>query len=206
MSWYTLYPLILHDIKCVPACMRSCMSLCVCVCVFAVPRPASCQCVALNPAKAKPNYRRMATDLAGVLTITEEAAGRGSLGKVTAGRELHKSGPQGQGRGGTLFQDLLLSLFIIVQVSARRNNLQLTAHISGNGQKLSEPPPAPSHPSHVGCCLQTFENIKQNKRTTTFLSFWCSKTAITVVLIHYTANVTPSMSRATLKAYHSLQG
>lgn len=42
----------------------------------------------------------MATDLAGMLTITEEAAGRGSLGKVTAGRELHKSGPQGQGRGG----------------------------------------------------------------------------------------------------------
>lgn len=40
----------------------------------------------------------MATDLAGMLTKTEEAAGRGSLGKVTAGRVLHKSGPQGQGR------------------------------------------------------------------------------------------------------------
>jgi len=79
----------------------------------------------------------MATDLAGMLTITEEAAGRGSLGKVTAGRELHKSGPQGQGRGGTLFQDPLLSLFIIVEVSARRSNLQLTAHIGANGQKLS---------------------------------------------------------------------
>lgn len=42
----------------------------------------------------------MATDLAIMLTKTEEAAGRGSLGKVTAGRELHKSGPQGRWVGG----------------------------------------------------------------------------------------------------------
>lgn len=82
-----------------------------------------------------------------MLTITEEAAGRGSLGKVMAGRELHKSGPQGQGRrvvavvgwgGSTLFQDLLLSLFIIVGVSARRSNLQLTEQKS-----RGEPPPYP---------------------------------------------------------------
>lgn len=33
-----------------------------------------------------------------MLTITEEAEGRGSLGKVTAGLELCESGPQGQGR------------------------------------------------------------------------------------------------------------
>lgn len=164
LSWHTLYPLILHEIKCVPACVRSCMSLCVCLCVcmcvFALPRPASCQCVALNPAKAKPNYRRTATDLAGMLTITEEAAGRGSLGKVTAGRELHKSGPQGQGRGGTLFQDRLLSLFIIVEVSARRGNLQLTACIGANGWKLSKPPPHPCTPTqvnHLFCVLPSTE-------------------------------------------------
>lgn len=42
----------------------------------------------------------MATDLAGMLTITEEAEGRRSLGKVTAGRELHISGPQNKGWGG----------------------------------------------------------------------------------------------------------
>lgn len=68
----------------------------------------------------------MATNLAGMLTITEEAAGRGSPGKVTAGRELHKSGPQGQGRGGTLFQAMQHSLFIIEELSARGGNLQLT--------------------------------------------------------------------------------
>lgn len=137
LSWHTLHPLILHEIKCVPACMRVTVRVCVCL---QSARPASCQCVALNPAKAKPNYRRMATDLAGMLTITEEAAGRGSLGKVTAGREVHKSGPQGQGRGGTLFQDLLLSLFIIVEGSATRSTLQLTAHIDAKGQTLSKPP------------------------------------------------------------------
>lgn len=140
-------------------CNRSCVSLCVCLCVFALAWPASCQCVALNPAKAKPNYRRTATDLAGMLTITEEAAGRGSLGKVTAGRELHKSGPQGQGRGGTLFQDLVLSLFIIAEVSARRGNLQLTTRMGTNWHKPSDTPsphPAPnhSHPDHLCFHLQ----------------------------------------------------
>ena len=130
----------------VHVCVCVCVCVCVHVCVFQLPRPASCQCVALNPAKAKPNYRRMATDLAGMLTITEEEAGRGSLGKVTAGRELHKSGPQGQGRGGTLFQDLLLSLFIIVEVSATRSSLQLTAHIGAKGQTLTYSSPQPHPP------------------------------------------------------------
>ena len=143
LSWHTLDPLIVHVMKCVPLCKHT-VHVCACICPA-----ASCQCVALHPAKAKPNYRRTATDLAGMLTITEEAAGRGSLGKVTAGRELHKSGPQGQGRrggaGDTLFQDRLLSLFIIVEVSTRRRNLQLTACIDASGRELLKTP----HPTHA---------------------------------------------------------
>jgi len=66
--------------------------VCVCVCVQ-LARPARCPCAALNPAKAKPNYRRMATDLAGVLTITEEeAAGRGSHGRTRGSRERTAGG------------------------------------------------------------------------------------------------------------------
>lgn len=156
--------------------------------------------------KAKPNYRRTATDLAGMLTITEEAAGRGSLGKVTAGRELHMSGPQGQGRGGTLFQDLLLSLFIIVEVSARRSNLQLTTHIDANGQKLSNRTPTPPMPSHPE--PSTDFSKHQTKQAHNSISLIlviqhchnCSYNALV------STNVTSSMSRVTQKAYYSLQG
>ncbi|KAJ7986846.1 hypothetical protein DPEC_G00332640 [Dallia pectoralis] len=58
-----------------------------------------------------------------MLTRTEEAGREGSVGKVTAGRELHRHGPQS--RGGQLFQDQPLSLFIIVSsLPARHTNLQ----------------------------------------------------------------------------------
>lgn len=89
-----LFFFFLREIKCVRMCFSPCM------CVFTLLWLASCQCVALSPAQAKPNYRRTATDLAGMLTITGEAEGRGSLGKVTAGLELCRSGPQGHGKEG----------------------------------------------------------------------------------------------------------
>jgi len=92
-----------------------------------------------------------------MLTITEEAEGRGSLGKVTAGRKLHKSGPQEQGRGGTLFQDLLRSLFIIVEVSARRGSLQLTTCIG-----TTPTSPTPSHPRLIFCHLHTVPTRSNN--------------------------------------------
>lgn len=134
-----------------------------CVRVLAVPRPASCQCLALNSAKAEPNYRCTATDLAGMLTITEEAAGRGSLGKVTAGRELHKSGPQGQGRrGGTGGYSISGSAALIIyhrrSLGARKQPTIDCRHWwkrAGAERTPSNPtPPAASHPSHAGCSLQ----------------------------------------------------
>lgn len=83
--------------------------------VLAVHQPASCQCLALNP-KAEPNYRRMATDLAGMLTKTEEAAGRGSLGKVTLDgcftRADHRNKGGGMGLGGILYFRIRCSCYL----------------------------------------------------------------------------------------------
>lgn len=121
------------------------MSLCVCACVSAVPRPSSCQCVALNPAKAKPNYRRTATDLAGMLTITEGGGSREGIawkshGWTGASQERTTGIREEVGeeeRGGTLFQDPLLSLFIIVEVPAKKTQPAIDCTQQGtNGHGL----------------------------------------------------------------------
>lgn len=163
MSWYTLYPLTSHDITCVSACMCSCMELC--VCVFAVPRPASCQCAGLNPAKAKPNYRRMATDLAIMLTKTEEAAGRGSLGKVTAGRELHKSGPQGRGGwglvGGLLYFRICCSHYLSQYKSQQEGTTYNWLHTLVETGGLAKPPPNPQPCRLLSPLFKTWSKTRQ---------------------------------------------
>lgn len=161
------------------------MSLCVSVCVIvhvcvAVPQPASCQCLALNPAKAEPNYRCTATDLAGMLTITEEAAGRGWLGKVLAGRQLHKRGPQGPGRrGGTGGYSISGSAALIIYHSrslcARKQPTIDCRHWWKQAEAEQTPltPPHPQPPTRVmqAALYETVQNIQQNMRTVTFLSF-----------------------------------
>lgn len=173
-------------------CSRSCVSLCVhacvCLCVFALAWPASCQCVALNPAKAKPNYRRTATDLAGMLTITEEAAGRGSLGKVTAGRELHKSGPQGQGRGGgySISGSGALIIYHSRSLSKKRQpTIDYMQQIGTNraNPRLTRSLPPESFMLPSTSCVQT---VLQNHA---FLSFLCTNIGLTVAI----TNLSPTM-------------
>lgn len=173
-------------------CNRSCVSLCVCLCVFALAWPASCQCVALNPAKAKPNYRRTATDLAGMLTITEEAAGRGSLGKVTAGRELHKSGPQGQGRGGYSISGS--GALIIYHSRSLGKKRQPTIDYT-HGNKLAQterhpkPPPRPKSLPPRSFMLPSTSCIQTVLHTVAFPSFICTNIASTVAI----TNLSPTM-------------
>lgn len=140
----------------------------------AVPQPASCQCLALNPAKAEPNYRCTATDLAGMLTITEEAAGRGSLGKVSAGRELHKRGPQGPGRrGGTGGCSILGSTALIIYHSrslGTRKQPTIDCRHWWKQAEAERTPPTPPHPQPPSPGVraglyETVQNIQQSMRT-----------------------------------------
>lgn len=151
---------------CVCMCVSLYVVMCerVCLCVWVVPWPASCQCAALNPAKkAKPNYRHTATDLAGMLTRTGGRwagggglEGRGQFGKVSAGRPLHKGGPQrpGGGAGGVgHYFRIWCSHYLSSRTSGRgRENKQLlTLHICGKGYSEENPQPnlTPLHPAHT---------------------------------------------------------
>ena len=152
-----------------------------CACNSAtVPQPASCQCLALNPAKAEPNYRCTATDLTGMLTITEEAAGRGSLGKVSAGRELHKHGPQGPGRragtgGYSISGSAALIIYHSRSLDVRKQPTIDCRHwwkpAEAEQTPLTPPHPQPPTPVMQAARYETVQNIQQNMCTTRFLSF-----------------------------------
>lgn len=137
-----------------------------------------------------------------MLTITEEAEGRGSLGKVTAGRELHKHGPQKHGRGGHSISGYA-ALIIYHSISLGKKRKPAIDYMHRHYPHVTHAlPPTPRILPSTHCV----HHVKQCAHTIAFLHCYAPLLVFTVANSLVSNNVTPSGSRVAQRAHISLQG